>query len=610
VNRGGGLLSRLSLLVAGCGSLALVASGGSSLAFQLALRVSSHNAATEAIYPWTVWADLLVLAALVAGLVLLAVQTPAEAGDVRAPRRWLGTLILVLAAVAGWRFGAFNAGLLLVCSLGALWVGRGVAGTRDRGLWWVLGTALLLRLATAQGLGLYGLATNGGPIVLDDEQSYDFAARQLARILAIGTGDLDTEWRHLIGHHLDLLGLLYWLREPNFTSIRLIDAALGTVAVGLALGIGRAVWNQPAGYVAAWLTAVWPLLVLWTATGLRESLTLVAGLLLPGLFVGSPWRGQSPALASLRIVVGGLAAAVLLVARPEALTALALAAAIVGSIALPARRAGRWPVLARVALFGAAVGLVGGGIFVGTSGVVGAIGQPLSPRALEYRAAVAELTPMIEHIRERQAPKPEAGMLNLGTLLRAVPPGRTRLETVIVAGYTSDPLGYQVLVADGTSFVIPPQDVHGPTDENVDWRDVLGRFAQGTRLLLVPVTPWDNGPSRRLLLVPDALAWDGLLVLSLMAARRNWRRLSPGRGLLYAYPWLIILGLALTSTNVGTVARHRSTLVPWLALASAPFLLHLAERAWTTLRRPAERQAVLAAAPQSAEGGRASGAFR
>jgi hypothetical protein len=218
---------------------------------------------------------------------------------------------------------------------------------------------------------------------------------------------------------------------------------------------------------------------------------------------------------------------------------------------------------------------------------------------------------MIEHIRERLPPKPAPEMMNLGTLLRAAPPGRSRLETVIVAGYTSDPLGYQVLVADGTSFVILPQDAQRPTDENVGWEDVFGRFAEGTRLLLLPITPWDSAPSRRLLLAPDALAWDALVVLSLVAVRREWPRIavSPIRGLLFAYPWLIVLGLALTSTNVGTVARHRSTLVPWLVLASAPLLVTLWQRAAHVLR-PAGVPAALKPATRSAEGGSASGVVR
>jgi hypothetical protein len=327
--------------------------------------------------------------------------------------------------------------------------------------------------------------------------------------------------------------------------------------------------------------------------------------------VALPWRGQSAALATLRVVVGGLAGAVLLVARPEAFLALGVAALIVGPMAVLARQAAAWPVVARLGLVLAGCAVLAGGLFVGITGAIGVIGQPLSPRSLEYRAAVAELTPMIEHIRERLPPKPDPELMNLGTLLRAVPPGRSRLETVIVAGYTSDPLGYQVLVGDGTSFVILPQDAQRPTDENVGWQDVFGRFAQGTRLLLLPVTPWDNGPARRALLAPDALAWDGLLILSLAALRREWRRvsLSPVRALLFAYPWLIVLGLALTSTNVGTVARHRSTLVPWLVLASAPLLLD----GWERVRRgvrPAWLRTALTTAPRSAEGGSASGALR
>jgi hypothetical protein len=161
------------------------------------------------------------------------------------------------------------------------------------------------------------------------------------------------------------------------------------------------------------------------------------------------------------------------------------------------------------------------------------------------------------------------------------------------------------------SFVILPEDAQRPTDENVGWRDVVGRFADGTRLLLLPVTGSENGSSRRLLLLPDALAWDVLLALSLVAARRDWRQISASgvRGLLYVYPWLIVLGLALTSTNVGTVARHRSTLVPWLVLASAPLLLSVVERVRAALTR-AEQPAVLTSTPRTAKGGSASGAVR
>jgi hypothetical protein len=113
------------------------------------------------------------------------------------------------------------------------------------------------------------------------------------------------------------------------------------------------------------------------------------------------------------------------------------------------------------------------------------------------------------------------------------------------------------------------------------------------------------------LLAPDALAWDVLLLLSLVALRREWPRIavSPIRGLLFAYPWLVVLGLALTSTNVGTVARHRSTLVPWLVLASAPLLLAVWERARHGLR-PASVPAALKPVTRSAEGGSASGVAR
>jgi hypothetical protein len=569
---------RLALGLAVVGAVAGLASQTINIALSQAVSESPRNAATAALYPWTVRLDLLVLLVLGLAVVLLALWRPGSEGC-PFPRAWLGVPALSLGLVAAWRSTRFDGLLLLLSGAAAVWLGFRLAGGADRRAWWPLGVAFLVRAAAALALAAYGQSALGQSVVLDDEASYDFAARQVARILATGSGDLDLEWRHLSGHHLDLLGFLYWAREPDFTSLRILDAGLGTLAVGLLLGIGRSLWPQPAAYAATWLTVLWPLNIVWSGTGLRESLSLVTVLLLLWLGVAQPWRGRSRGHLALTLVTAGLAALVLGGARPESATALALAACLVLLV----------PLLARVDR-ARLLALLGIAALAAAGALAGLLGQPLSPRAIEYRAAISQLTPLIEHERTKLPPKPSPDLMNMGTLLRAIPPGREGPETVIISGYEQDPLAYRVLTADGTSFIVLPADARRLSDENVQWQDVLGRLADGARLLFVPDFRSDALAARRLALTPDTLGWDALFILSLIAAWRTRRDLTPGRALLYAYPWLIILGLVATSTNLGTLARHRSTLEPWLALASAPILAMLGRRAqqW---RRPGQTAA-------------------
>ncbi len=574
--------SAAAFLAAAFSAAAIAASLTSNAALQRALERSARNADTIAIFPWTVRADLFVLLAL--ALVIACAARASVQADATGPltswQRWLWPLTALALVAAAALLSPLAAGLTLALSLGVWWAVQRLAGARDRWLLAAAATAFALRVAVALGLTAYGLRSYGMAVVFDDERAYHEAAVELATILAAGTGDPDLDWRHIAGPQLDLIGLTYLLVGPDFTAIRLLNAALATLSLGLVFGTARALFGLPAARVATWLAAVWPMLAFWTGTGLRESPTILLTLLVPWLLTRTTPNGR---VEKGLLVAAGTSLAMLVLASLRANVALALLAGLlVGVLAAPAPRALQW--LKPAALLAA---LAGGIVLVGLSSGFESgrsnLADQLSPRALEYRAAAMQLTPGIN--RQDPAtfpPKPDPSFLTLGSVVRVKLPNQDQLATAMPADYVEDPPRYVVLLGDGTRTVVEPEDVQPLTDANVGWADVLARGALGARLLFVLTPPWSPEPLQRRLSAPDTLAFDALLGLALLAAWRERRRRSATWLMLLVYPAAILVGLALLSTNLGTVVRQRSILVPWLAMLAAPLLATVlaSVRAW------------------------------
>ncbi len=106
----------------------------------------------------------------------------------------------------------------------------------------------------------------------------------------------------------------------------------------------------------------------------------------------------------------------------------------------------------------------------------------------------------------------------------------------------------------------------------MDWSAPLARLAAGFGLLVLP--PWPLESLAHAITTPDVLAWDLLAVLALIdAVRLALRRPRSGAWLvLVVFPLLMLPALALASSYVGTVVRHRAMLAPWLAILAGDLL--------------------------------------
>jgi hypothetical protein len=483
---------------------------------------------------------------------------------------------------------------LLVLALSAVvWIlGRRFAGRGDRQFLILLGTAFALRCAMALVLMVVAMRLPyGQPVVFDDEVSYRYAGFQVIRTILSGSAMIHWEWRHLGGPYLDVVGLSMGLPGADFTIVRFVNATLSTLTVALIVGIARKVWGEKEGLAAGWVAALWPSLVLWSGSGLKEPSawfcsSLVAWVVLTRL----PTRGWARWVAAASLVV--LLLFVLADLRWEATLAIVGAGIVALWLALWREKGARLAIA--LVLVGSVAAAVLG--FVALRGRGPELFRQFSPRALEYRAGANELTPLLRYIREVGLPDaPEHGYKELGGIVRVLLPGETRLETAALDWYSYDPPGYLVVVSGREgAYYVPPERLFGLTDETVGWDVVAGRFARGLGMLFIPPLPGSEESVRRLMLAPDVLAWTLLTVSAAVVALR--RKQTPTLVWLWLVPVLMVFGLGIASTNLGTLARHRDLVLPWLAILVAPAVPGVASWAWRSTLGRRSRTAVVAAA--------------
>jgi 4-amino-4-deoxy-L-arabinose transferase-like glycosyltransferase len=517
------------------------------------LRHTSGEA-VQRLFPQTARLDLLVLVALAILVAAVLVnerdQLPAASESLKVPLLLAGVL-----GVAGAALLSPMTGLLVpVAFLSVWWIGPRLTDGPATEVRRLLCLALSLRVLVAFGLGLYGLASHSGLPVLDDEESLHRAAIEVAPMLTGGFGYVQPAWWHLPNPYLSLLAGMYAVVGPEFSAVRLLNASLGALSVALVHGMVQRLFSQPAARGAALVLAVWPAVVLWTGTGLRESLFTTCSLLVPWLLT----RHLPRPAWSVAAAAGGLAVLVVGTLRNYA------AAAEAVGLAVAAMRLR--PLLAPVVLV---LGLVAWAILP--------LAREITPRGLEYRAAAIELSTIPETDPAKRAQPPDPANRRYVTEIVRVQlvPGDPSLTTAVVYGYQNEPFRYVVATDENTFYMLPTEQVQPLTDDNVTWSVPLARLSKGLRLLYVPPVPWEAVSIQRLATVPDALAWDALFVLGVAGAWQSRRAWPPAWLVVLVYLVLMILALSLASSNLGTAVRHRGMLVPWLVILSAPALARL-----------------------------------
>ena len=152
------------------------------------------------------------------------------------------------------------------------------AAPRPPGPWIVvLAVALLARLAF--------VAITPRVIALPDGRGYEGVPRSL---LEHGTYGLQT--LRPPGYATPIAGVCA-LFGPNLLALRVVEATLGTAAVGVVSSVGASLIGPLAGLIAAGLMALHPVLAFLPSTQYSEN-TLALVLALALLAVLAAWRGE------------------------------------------------------------------------------------------------------------------------------------------------------------------------------------------------------------------------------------------------------------------------------------------------------------------------------
>jgi len=407
---------------------------------------------------------------------------------------------------------------------------------------------------------------------LNDEASYFLATESMMpwpwdRTLPMG---LD----HLGGNgYLGLTTAISLLEgRVDAEAFRMADTIFGTIVVVLCFWLAQSFFGRKAGVAAGLAAAVWPDLVFWSATMLRDTLcSLVVVGIWWALWTSTRerwWRTACMVLLGLVVL--------------ETLREYLAGAAAVGVAAwlvYPVIRRQRARVLAGAALGVVALGAVVGGLQ--------ARRIDEATHELFYRQTVTRMETL--HLLYHDPPPPDAPVppvqlpFRPGAAIALPDPGSGWLLTGLVVD-SAQPGVVTVSLSDNTSRTVPLadvvllQDAHIPPLQLFSWvlPDMLSVFAG------LPTT--DEAPS--VAWIGAALAWDALLVVALAGLLRG--RPSARAWL---YPLCVVIGTVAALSAIpgapGNAERHRATqTLPLLIVFATGVLVSSRARAVALGGRP------------------------
>ncbi|HEV7666368.1 MAG TPA: hypothetical protein VGQ62_22730 [Chloroflexota bacterium] len=410
--------------------------------------------------------------------------------------------------------------------------------------------ALGIRLAASIAIYFIAIRTHGEGLWLNDEASFWLATESLLpnpldRNLPLG---LD----HLAGDgYLGLTTVIAMLfgNVADSNAYRFINAGLGALVVVLSTLVARRLFGLRAAIVSGIGLAVWPLLVLWSATILRDTLGSLA-------VVAVWWTlGRSRDAGWVRTISLVLFALVIAFSlRPY------LGGAILTGVAAWAA----YPLvrkLSRTGLAAVAAAIVVGGVF-------GLLSQARAIDFAEHELLYRQTVTRMETLGRLYTDTPPATAdlpMKPGTAVALADPPSGWLLTGVIQDFPHDGL-VQIAFVDESVRDVPLADVQLiqsariPPLQLVAWvaPNLIG-FVAGTAQTGDMSSPvWTIG----------SLAWDVLVLIAVVTCVR--RRLGPTEWL---FPLCVIIGTVMALVAVpgapGNADRHRET-------QTVPLLLVLA----------------------------------
>jgi hypothetical protein len=432
-------------------------------------------------------------------------------------------------------------------------------GTRDevRGLAIVGGLALGVRLLAVIAVYVIATQAHSTGVWLNDEASYFLATESL----------MPWPWDNALPQGLEHLGgsgflglttvISQMLGVVDAQAFRLANATLGTIVVLLCVWLGQSFFGRDAGLVAGLAAAVWPDLVLWSATLLRD--TLGSFVVVAIWWALRAARRERWVMTACFVLLG-----LMILATLRTYLAVAVGSGVGAWLVYPFLR--RQP---RRVLVIVAVGVVALSVVLG---VTQARRIDEAEHELLYRQTVTRMETLGRLYRDPPPPDDRVQFpFPPGTAIAVVNPATGWLTPGLVED-SSEPGVLTVGLTDDTSRRVPNdgnvvllQSARIPLLQLFTW------FAPSALALFVGLPTTTDPPNPAWIV--SALAWDALLVVGLVGLKRGR---VPVRE--WLYPVCVVGGTIAALSTIpgapGNAERHRATqTVPLLLVLASEVLL-------------------------------------
>ena len=429
--------------------------------------------------------------------------------------------------------------------------------------------ALVSLVALAGGIhmtaavAIYSLAPHG--FITGDDASYYRLASHAARYVR---GDLlDPSYAppfwggdaYLFGGFVYLETALFIIFGPDVRIPLLLNSATAVVAALLIYASAVRLFDSRVALIAAAVVALYPSLILWSSLNLKDSLTTAVAMSAVWALVAFATQPRV-----LFMLAPFAAAEALVYLRGYVAATIAIGAALTIAVAaLPWSR--------RVT--SAAIGFVLATaiVFQSLAAIRVGEGNQLLTTFEQVRAAMAvgANTAFVPTL----TPKPSAsGPPATAGPSATVPPSATTVAPSVATVAPS-----AAVVSDTAAPAA--SDAESPPTMTLSYLPVGLAYA-----IFAPV-PLLTRRVQELIAAPEMVWWYVLCLGALVTVwreRRGWRALTP----VVLTTGGILLVLALTEGNVGTLFRHRGMVVPLVALLAAPALAQIAGRFTTRKAGP------------------------
>jgi len=459
----------------------------------------------------------------------------------------------------------------------------------------VLG-AFLLRCGVAAVLYVRSLAIGGDGFVTGDDRLYASAAWHLVRYLR-GDPELPfvpPDWGgegFLHGNYVNLETAIFFIFGPHLLAMILVNATFAGATIVLIADIARRVFGRAASVAAAVVLAVYPSMVLWSATNIRDAMVVFFVTLCIWALYRFPGR-----FAAAWIAVAFLAAWVEIGLRRYLEAGLAVIIPItiaLAPVAMSRSRRIRWTLVASV-------------VSAALLRYSGSIGELMAPVTLlssfqNIRDAMSGgRTGFVPTAPPASFPASAAPTSAVATAVpTVVPTAMPTLELAVIAAVAAIGIGWSVtlfialrtrprkssrivvalggiVLASVVALSLFVSQATGSGPNNVPL-NTLAHLPRGVAYALFAPFPWDIRGWSDAAALPDMFVWYVILVAAGMTVWRDrgrWRWFVPQ--IMFV---IMAFGVfVLAEGNVGTLFRHRGMVIPFVLVLASPWLATIAQR--------------------------------